>query len=363
MRVVADSTWIAKVTPIDRRLLWSIQYSVVAPQASITATMPRVPLELPGLPAALMTARIQWIGRVALYAVRSVAGAVLVAGMADVVLTVAAGLVVAGAVALAIWDGRVFFATLAEAVSALRNLLETGDPGSALRGVRGSPPLIPTPPMPDQEPGFTPGRHTPAQIPGLEPAAPIAPPPGFTPHPRPKPVPPAAGPTGLRPMAVHQTGRPGDRLRIDSKRARAAVQSHDREVTDVLHGLEWRVHHLINSATIKLYHELFEAAARFGWRADEPGNLVALPADARAQAKLTRHKVKRPIHDSGHSRWNDGVRQDLESLRSRFGDKNLQAPKIGHEIRNELERIQNKLRHSLAVFDRLTEASGGNGFA
>ncbi len=57
-------------------------------------------------------------------------------------------------------------------------------------------------------------------------------------------------------------------------------------MTQALPDADWRAHHLINVAGLRVAPELIAAAARAGWRTDDPGNVAALPASPDAQQKL-----------------------------------------------------------------------------
>jgi hypothetical protein len=70
---------------------------------------------------------------------------------------------------------------------------------------------------------------------------------------------------------------------------------------------DWRAHHLVNVAGLRVAPELIAAAARAGWRTDDPANVAALPASPEAQQKLKAAGIDRPVHDSGHGKWNDEV--------------------------------------------------------
>jgi hypothetical protein len=74
--------------------------------------------------------------------------------------------------------------------------------------------------------------------------------------------------------------------RTNSQRAREAARAADPAVTQALPDADWRAHHLINVAGLRVAPELIAAAARAGWRTDDPGNVAALPASPDAQQKL-----------------------------------------------------------------------------
>lgn len=87
-------------------------------------------------------------------------------------------------------------------------------------------------------------------------------------------------------MTGDQTaGWPGP-LRAHSLRARARAEAADRAVTSRLEPSEWSVHHLIGVHSARGHHPLLIAAARAGWRMDAEENLMVLPRNRAAQAKL-----------------------------------------------------------------------------
>lgn len=91
-------------------------------------------------------------------------------------------------------------------------------------------------------------------------------------------------------------------LRAYAERARGIVRVSDRGIIKKagLTEAEWRAHHLIPHEAVRLNIRLFQAAARAGYRIDNPGNLVALPLNETAQEKMRAAGQSRPIHDSGH---------------------------------------------------------------
>jgi hypothetical protein len=103
--------------------------------------------------------------------------------------------------------------------------------------------------------------------------------------------------------------------------------------------------------------ELIAAAARAGWRTDDPGNVAALPASPDAQQKLKAAGIDRPVHDSGHRNWNDEVRQRLrtiaQELQGNGGRPGTEA--YDRQARQELEKLQNDLRQQMIQLDRATQ--------
>jgi len=133
---------------------------------------------------------------------------------------------------------------------------------------------------------------------------------------------------------------------------------------DELHpGAEWRAHHLINVAGLRVAPELIAAAARAGWRTDDPGNVAALPASPDAQQKLKAAGIDRPVHDSGHRNWNAEVRDALMQIRTALGNQRLRPGTDAYDqrAREELEKLQNSLRQKMLQEDRLTQNGSAGG--
>ena len=68
-------------------------------------------------------------------------------------------------------------------------------------------------------------------------------------------------------------------LQADSGRARGIVRVSDQDFIAKagLTEADWRAHHLIPHKAVRANIGLFQAAARAGYRIDNPGNLVLLP--------------------------------------------------------------------------------------
>jgi hypothetical protein len=316
-----------------------------APDQAVVADAPVVAPDL-------MAARLAWIGNVSLTSLRVFGGGLIALGPADVIILTAVA--VLGWVALAIWGRQLRFSSGVEAARFLRRLLTDGD---SYIGATESPPFVPPPPV-VRLPGFTAGDHEPFQVPGLTPAAPAERLPGFTPRPEWEAKPADAGPVTIRPTTVEHAGREGDPLRSRSSRARRNASHADPEVTGHLTGPEWEAHHQINLAGIERYRDLIAAAGHAGWKTDDGGNVVPLPANKAAQEKLRERGIARPLHDSGHPEWNNDVTEQLELIRRRYQSQNLNDKAVGKQIRQDLEKLQHDLGKSLAGKHRITQADG-----
>ena len=98
-------------------------------------------------------------------------------------------------------------------------------------------------------------------------------------------------------------------LRAHSQRALA--RAADRDAADQLRNDEWSVHHLIGIQPAKQHLPLLTAATRAGWTMDEATNLMILPRNEAAQAKLAAMGIHRHVHDNGHPKWNREVNAEL----------------------------------------------------
>jgi hypothetical protein len=126
---------------------------------------------------------------------------------------------------------------------------------------------------------------------------------------------------------------------------------------------EWRAHHLINVAGLRVAPDLIAAAARAGWRTDDPGNVAALPASPDAQQKLKAAGIDRPVHDSGHQNWNVEVRDRLRQIETNLRPLRRGSDAYGRRAREELEKLQNILRRKMLHEDRLTQNRADSGLA
>ena len=101
------------------------------------------------------------------------------------------------------------------------------------------------------------------------------------------------------------------------------------------------------------------AAARAGWRTDDPANVAALPASPDAQRKLKAAGIDRPVHDSGHRNWNDEVRMGVEKILDDLRNQGLTESSEAYdsEARRQLEKLQSELRKKMMQEKRLTQKS------
>jgi hypothetical protein len=216
-------------------------------------------------------------------------------------------------------------------------------------------PLPPLPPSTARRPqaaaeGFTPGPTLPALPPTVTPP-PVPPLPGHAPH--------AAGPVI---MEHRNTGLPQG-MTTSARRARANARNNSPGVVNQLAENEWHAHHLISIETIRKVPGLFAAAAQAGWSADGPGNVVALPNSARAQAKLTeRQRLSAPYHDNGHWRWNDQVYQVAEGAYKRLNKKYGEGDSAVRSTaaREIVERLERQQRERLKHLGRVTNREERN---
>ena len=99
------------------------------------------------------------------------------------------------------------------------------------------------------------------------------------------------------------------------------------------------------------------AAARAGWRTDDPANVAALPASPDARRKLKAAGIDRPVHDSGHRNWNKDVMERLIRIRTALRSQQMRpgTDAFDRRAREELENLQNSLRQKMLREDRLTQ--------
>jgi hypothetical protein len=227
---------------------------------------------------------------------------------------------------------------------------DAGD--TAPEGFSASPPQPPAPGLvppggsvskPGEE-GFSPAPHLPPQ-PGSVPMPPL-------PHVLPGPD---AEPQGA---VIHEQNRNDGlegNLRSDPRRARDAARQADPAVTQVLKDGEWQAHHLINVGNVRDYKDIFEAAAKAGWRTDEVGNVMPLPATAEDQQKLKGHGIDRPTHRGGHPDWNKEVTKGLENIRDKLSRSSLVEGSDAYnaKARQMLEGLQDGLRIEMLTKPRI----------
>lgn len=194
---------------------------------------------------------------------------------------------------------------------------------------------------------------------GFTPISPTPPQPGFDQAPPPSGVLPGRTAELQGPTILQQDRNDGltGGARTNSQRAREAARAADPAVTQTLPDAEWRAHHLINVAGLRVAPELISAAERAGWRTDDPANVAALPASPDARQKLKAAGIDRPVHDSGHQNWNVEVEKRLrtiaQELRDEGGSPGTEAYR--QQARKALEELQNDLRQKMMQQDRLTQ--------
>jgi hypothetical protein len=247
-----------------------------------------------------------------------VGGTVVAVGEAPAILAALTALGLAMAFTEIILEGRGErrrFADRGTAAAFVRGTLGLSEEHEALVPPPRTPVLPPAPPPPltEDKPGLVPPAPTPAQ-------------PGFTPAPPIPLTPPAAPPHPPVGMVVESSNRGLEGgARAHSSRARAAARRVDPEVVRHLEGAEWEAHHLINIAGIRRAKDLIHAAVRAGWRTDGEGNTAAVPHSADAQRKLQAAGVRRPVHNNGHSKWNEYVREELDGIRKKLNGKKFES--------------------------------------
>jgi hypothetical protein len=227
-----------------------------------------------------------------------------------------------------------------------------GTANAPAEGFSASPPQPPAPGLvppggsvskPGEE-GFSPAPHLPPQ-PGSVPMPP-------QPHVLPGPD---AAPQGA---VIHEQNRNDGlegNLRSDPRRARDAARQADPAVTQVLKDGEWQAHHLINARNVRDYKDIFDAAAKAGWRTDEVGNVMPLPATAEDQQKLKERGIDRPTHRGGHPQWNEKVIEGLEDIRDKLSRSSLVEGSDAYnmKVRKMLESLQDKLRTEMLEKSRI----------
>lgn len=161
----------------------------------------------------------------------------------------------------------------------------------------------------------------------------------------------------LAPMTGDRTAGWPVPLRAHSSRARARAEAGDRAVTSRLEPSEWSVHHLIGVHSASGHHPLLIAASRAGWRMDAEENLMVLPRNRAAQAKLAAAGIKRPVHDDRHLKWNEEVKAELAEIEGGLGRLGLpkESTEYGIRARHMLERVQSERRRKAKDMDRITQ--------
>ena len=136
---------------------------------------------------------------------------------------------------------------------------------------------------------------------------------------------------------------------------RAAADLADPDVADTLDPSEWSAHRLIGIANIRRYHELFEAAAKAGWIADEVENMAALAVSPEAQQKLREHGINRPIHRGSHPDCTRKLEEQLLKIIEKLTVEDLD-PQNGQyqaDARALFDDLQRELRQDMVERDRI----------
>ena len=144
-------------------------------------------------------------------------------------------------------------------------------------------------------------------------------------------------------------------LRAHSQRARA--RAADRATADQLRNDEWSVHHLVGIQPAKAHLALLTAATRAGWAMDAAANLMILPRNEAAQAKLAAVGIHRPVHNSGHAEWNWEVNAELQSIEIALNSLGYAKRSIAYArlARQLLENLQIELRGRAMSRNRISE--------
>jgi hypothetical protein len=124
---------------------------------------------------------------------------------------------------------------------------------------------------------------------------------------------------------------------------------------------QWRAHHLIPVKQIAEYDDVLRAAAQDGWSVDEANNILGLPLNPQAQARLAAVGSLRPLHDNAHQTdYSTGVAADLEDIRTALRESGLTkgTPEYNQLAHRLVEAEEAKLRASLLAMGmgRVTQA-------
>ena len=146
-------------------------------------------------------------------------------------------------------------------------------------------------------------------------------------------------------------------LRSYSERARRVLREDPSIGRAGLADGEWRAHHLIPHEVVRRNVELFQAAARDGYRIDDLGNLVALPTTPEAQKKLDEMGERRPIHDNPHRDWNATSLLEVEQIRRDLARSGYLQGSNDYNVKARLllEGWEHRLRVLLSAQRRLTQ--------
>lgn len=140
-------------------------------------------------------------------------------------------------------------------------------------------------------------------------------------------------------------------------RAQKSAEKADAITNELLDLPERRVHHLINRAAADRFGDLLAAAIRTGWYMDEPANVITLPANTAAQAKLAASGIFLPVHDNSHPAWNRRVQEGLAHIQNdaneKFGEQSSKERDLF--IRLQMEMLQESLRGDIPWLNRVVE--------
>ena len=164
-------------------------------------------------------------------------------------------------------------------------------------------------------------------------------------------------------------GLQGD-ARTNTDRARQAARRADPDVTNTVSDSEWRAHHLIPLELVRSGDPVLRAALRGGWKTDEDANMAAVPNSPAALEKLRRAGISRPVDDSGHSYWNNDVKdrlaridKDLDRALDKPDTSDTSGPEPARDelARSKVEELMSELRRELIIKQRITESGGNSG--
>lgn len=120
-------------------------------------------------------------------------------------------------------------------------------------------------------------------------------------------------------------------------------------------------HHIIPMEMLrsKEFRALFEAAARAGWNPDKVANLMGLPGNRASQRRMEKSMgERRPVHNSGHSRWNKSMQGEVDAIQRDLKNSGLQpGEEFDQEVRRRLEELQRRRRANMPR-RRLTQLEG-----
>ena len=112
----------------------------------------------------------------------------------------------------------------------------------------------------------------------------------------------------------------------------------------------WQAHHLMPLKQVSENRDLFEAAAKDGWRMDEPPNVIGLPHNVAAQQRLSAVGSPRPLHDNAHqNNYSNGVQRRLDDVRTKLRQSQLPvgSAAYNHLARQLIEQLQSEERQGI----------------